>query len=70
VTHPPFPHQPTTNQWFQDDQFESYRMLGLHTVLTLARDARELSVEALCSSVGARGGSAASPESAVARSPP
>ena len=27
-----FPHQPTSNQFFTESQFESYRMLGLHSV--------------------------------------
>jgi hypothetical protein len=35
-SHPAFPHEPTTDQWFADAQFESYRALGLHTVLTVA----------------------------------
>lgn len=26
--HPGFPHQSTADQWFDEDQFESYRMLG------------------------------------------
>jgi hypothetical protein len=26
--HPAFPHQSTTDQWFTEDQFESYRQLG------------------------------------------
>ncbi|WP_431256457.1 patatin-like phospholipase family protein [Roseateles chitinivorans] len=28
-----FPQQPTSDQFFDESQFESYRMLGLHTVL-------------------------------------
>jgi hypothetical protein len=27
-THPEFPHQTTADQWFDEDQFESYRALG------------------------------------------
>jgi hypothetical protein len=27
-----FPHESTSDQWFSESQFESYRMLGLHTV--------------------------------------
>ena len=34
---PEFPHQPTSNQWFDEAQFESYRQLGLHTVLVAGR---------------------------------
>jgi hypothetical protein len=30
-SHPAFPHEPTSNQFFTEAQFESYRMLGLHT---------------------------------------
>lgn len=29
---PAFPHEPTTDQWFSESQFESYRMLGLYTI--------------------------------------
>jgi hypothetical protein len=29
---PAFPHEPTSNQWFGEPQFESYRQLGLHVV--------------------------------------
>lgn len=28
--HPLFPHEPTTDQWFDETQFESYRALGEH----------------------------------------
>ncbi|WP_162604765.1 patatin-like phospholipase family protein [Geomonas ferrireducens] len=31
-THPEFPHEPTSDQWFDEAQFESYRRLGLHAV--------------------------------------
>jgi len=30
--HPAFPHEPTSNQFFTESQFESYRRLGLHVV--------------------------------------
>jgi hypothetical protein len=30
--HPEFPHQPTSDQFFSESQFESYRRLGLHVV--------------------------------------
>ena len=48
---PPFPHQPTTNQWFGSAEFESYRALGWHTVASLTGDRtfahpRELSAAA------------------------
>jgi hypothetical protein len=29
---PTFPHQPTSDQWFDESQFESYRRLGFHVV--------------------------------------
>jgi hypothetical protein len=32
AAHPAFPHQSTSNQWFNEAQTESYRMLGQHTV--------------------------------------
>jgi hypothetical protein len=28
-----FPHQSTADQWFNESQFESYRMLGLHSIV-------------------------------------
>jgi hypothetical protein len=33
-SHPSFPHETTANQFFTEDQFESYRGLGLHIVRT------------------------------------
>jgi len=38
VANPSFPHQTTANQWFNESQTESYRMLGLHTVDEICRD--------------------------------
>jgi Patatin-like phospholipase len=32
ATHPTFPHESTANQFFTEDQFESYRRLGNHVV--------------------------------------
>ena len=32
ASHPSFPHETTADQFFSEDQFESYRKLGLHTV--------------------------------------
>lgn len=29
-THPAFPHEPTSDQFFDEAQFESYRALGYH----------------------------------------
>jgi hypothetical protein len=36
AAHPDFPHETTANQWFGESQFESYRMLGVHTVAAVA----------------------------------
>ncbi|MBT0666030.1 patatin-like phospholipase family protein [Geobacter pelophilus] len=33
-----FPHEPTSDQWFSESQFESYRMLGFHTIKEILRD--------------------------------
>lgn len=32
MEHQAFPHEPTSNQWFNESQFESYRMLGCHII--------------------------------------
>ena len=37
-TCPEFPHESTGDQWFSESQFESYRMLGLHTVTEMCQD--------------------------------
>jgi predicted acylesterase/phospholipase RssA len=38
ATHPEFPYESTTDQFFSESQFESYRALGLHTIrATLGR---------------------------------
>jgi hypothetical protein len=34
-THASFPHQSTADQWFDESQFESYRMLGFHSFESL-----------------------------------
>ncbi|HET7217110.1 MAG TPA: patatin-like phospholipase family protein [Vicinamibacterales bacterium] len=47
-THPAFPHESTTEQWFDAAQFESYRMLGLHTVQTLCGGRTFASPRELC----------------------
>ncbi len=33
-----FPHEPTSDQWFSESQFESYRMLGFHTIRDISQD--------------------------------
>ena len=39
ASHPSFPHQATANQFFTEDQFESYRRLGRHVVQQTFREA-------------------------------
>jgi hypothetical protein len=34
---PAFPHDPTSDQFFDEARFESYRTLGFHTVLAATR---------------------------------
>jgi hypothetical protein len=46
--HEAFPQQSTVNQWFDTAQFESYRMLGLHTVRSLCRNHAASSLKDLC----------------------
>ena len=36
-SHPEFPHQSTDDQWFDEPQTESYRMLGLTTIEEICR---------------------------------
>ncbi|MBB3233109.1 hypothetical protein [Halomonas stenophila] len=35
AAHPQFPHEPTSDQWFSESQFESYRKLGEHVALSV-----------------------------------
>jgi Patatin-like phospholipase len=49
--HAAFPQESTTNQWFDTAQFESYRMLGLHTIASLCGDRRFATVKDLCLAV-------------------
>jgi Patatin-like phospholipase len=39
-THNTFPHETTADQWFTESQFESYRQLGYHEVITSIRSAK------------------------------
>jgi hypothetical protein len=41
--HDSFPHEPTSDQWFSESQFESYRRLGLHIVTKEIERLRESS---------------------------
>ena len=47
-SHPAFPQESTMNQWFNVAQFESYRMLGLHTVQSICQHRPTVSVKELC----------------------
>jgi hypothetical protein len=38
---PRFPQQPTSDQWFDESQFESYRKLGHHIGHTVLRGDKE-----------------------------
>ena len=38
MAHDQFPHEPTTDQFFSESQFESYRMLGSHVMQQMSRD--------------------------------
>ncbi|HEX3064979.1 MAG TPA: hypothetical protein VHQ39_05830, partial [Dongiaceae bacterium] len=35
ATHPDFPHEPTSDQWFDESQYESYRRLGRYVAKKL-----------------------------------
>lgn len=39
--HPTFPHETTTDQFFDEDQFESYRALGYHVAHQVFQDVRD-----------------------------
>jgi hypothetical protein len=40
LQNPSFPHQPTSDQWFDEAQFESYRRLGYHVVDEILQSVR------------------------------
>jgi hypothetical protein len=42
-----FPHQSTSDQWFNESQTESYRMLGLHTLDEICRNWKGATLEDL-----------------------
>ena len=46
-SHPEFPHQSTNNQWFDESQTESYRMLGLSTIEDICRGWEDGSLDQL-----------------------
>ena len=37
----PFPHQGTADQWFDESQFESHRMLGRHSIDAICGERRQ-----------------------------
>ena len=46
---PLFPHDSTANQFFDEARFESYRMLGFHTVLSVTGGDKGIdSAQGLC----------------------
>ncbi len=46
ATNQMFPHESTGDQWFSESQFESYRMLGLHTIEWIYQQQGEMSSQA------------------------
>jgi hypothetical protein len=40
-THPPFPHETTGDQFYGEDQFESYRQLGRDVALEAFEEAQD-----------------------------
>jgi hypothetical protein len=52
-SHPSFPHESTAEQWFSEAQFESYRMLGLHSVEMALADHSETGLGALVEKMAA-----------------
>ena len=47
-----FPHEPTSDQWFTEAQFESYRSLGYHMARQLGGGGRFEDIPALFEAVG------------------
>ena len=56
--HPVFPHDPTGNQFFDEDRFESYRALGYHSIMSFSQNLADADAWNLCAAV-ARGARAA-----------
>lgn len=53
-----FPHEPTTDQFFGETQFEAYRALGEYTIDSIATAASHRSVEQFIEAVGAEAAAA------------
>jgi hypothetical protein len=49
--HPAFPHDPTGNQFFDEDRFESYRALGYHSIMSVAEELEDADAWDLCAAV-------------------
>jgi Patatin-like phospholipase len=59
AANPDFPHESTANQFFNESQTESYRMLGLHTVREMFEGwTPALGISGLAEQLRARGGQA------------
>jgi hypothetical protein len=54
--HSAFPHDSTTNQWFTESQFESYRRLGHHVAFSVFEPAGTSSVASVCATIAGRDG--------------
>jgi Patatin-like phospholipase len=54
MAHDRFPHEPTTDQFFSESQFESYRMLGSHVMQQMSRDWKGGSLAEFIAHVSAR----------------
>jgi hypothetical protein len=51
LSDPAFPHDSTSNQFFDEDRFESYRALGYHSLMSLAGDLEDADAWDLCAAV-------------------
>ena len=68
--HPDFPHEPTTDQWFTESQFESYRTLGLHCIDEICEKAAVVGLAALLEQAKAYVNGKSAEKPAKGRKPP
>ena len=61
ASHDQFPHEPTTDQFFSESQFESYRALGVHVMEQMSRGFGGGSLADFVDHVARRGRPAAAP---------
>jgi hypothetical protein len=54
-SHPAFPHESTAEQWFSEAQFESYRVLGLHSIEVALADRSENGLGTVAEKITAAG---------------